>query len=126
MVTNSDESQLLTPGKMSQRQGKEAYFTPTKELLQPSLSPATAHSHGFDKGKDEASQSKEDTAHSMSKSKSESKLFNGSEKDISLSSSKLTKKESLKVNYCLSNFSWTINMHKVLSHSSDEKRNAHQ
>uniref|UniRef100_A0A8B9SFZ5 Oxysterol-binding protein n=1 Tax=Anas platyrhynchos TaxID=8839 RepID=A0A8B9SFZ5_ANAPL len=33
----------------------------------------------------------------MSKSKSESKLFNGSEKDISLSSSKLTKKESLKV-----------------------------
>uniref|UniRef100_A0A8C9F453 Oxysterol binding protein like 8 n=1 Tax=Pavo cristatus TaxID=9049 RepID=A0A8C9F453_PAVCR len=54
---------------MSQRQGKEAYFTPTKELLQPSLSPATAHSHGFDKGKDDASQSKEDTAHSMSKSK---------------------------------------------------------
>lgn len=46
VVTNSDESQLLTPGKMSQRQGKEAYFTPTKELLQPSLSPATAHSHG--------------------------------------------------------------------------------
>ncbi|KAL2309670.1 hypothetical protein Nmel_005887 [Mimus melanotis] len=33
----------------------------------------------------------------MSKSKSESKLFNGSEKDISQSASKLTKKESLKV-----------------------------
>ncbi|NWH74550.1 OSBL8 protein, partial [Piaya cayana] len=97
VVTNSDESQLLTPGKMSQRQGKEAYFTPTKELLQPSLSPGTAHSYGFDKGKDDVSQNKEDTAHSMSKSKSESKLFNGSEKDISLSSSKLTKKESLKV-----------------------------
>ncbi|XP_051482225.1 oxysterol-binding protein-related protein 8 isoform X1 [Apus apus] len=97
VVTNSDESQLLTPGKMSQRQGKEAYFTPTKELLQPSLSPGTTHSHGFDKGKDDASQIKEDTGHSMSKSKSESKLFNGSEKDISLSSSKLTKKESLKV-----------------------------
>lgn len=31
---------------MSQRQGKEAYLTPTKELLQPSLSPGTAHSHG--------------------------------------------------------------------------------
>jgi len=46
VVTNSDESQLLTPGKMSQRQGKEAYFTPTKELLQPSLSPGTTHSHG--------------------------------------------------------------------------------
>uniref|UniRef100_A0A8B9ZMW7 Oxysterol-binding protein n=1 Tax=Anas zonorhyncha TaxID=75864 RepID=A0A8B9ZMW7_9AVES len=58
------------------------------------LSPA---SPGFDKGKDDVSQNKEDTAHSMSKSKSESKLFNGSEKDISLSSSKLTKKESLKV-----------------------------
>ncbi|XP_074936865.1 oxysterol-binding protein-related protein 8 isoform X4 [Phalacrocorax aristotelis] len=82
---------------MSQRQGKEGYFIPTKELLQPSLSPGTAHSHGFDKGKDDVSQSKDDTAHSMSKSKSESKLFNGSEKDISLSSSKLTKKESLKV-----------------------------
>ncbi|XP_074936862.1 oxysterol-binding protein-related protein 8 isoform X2 [Phalacrocorax aristotelis] len=58
------------------------------------LSPALP---GFDKGKDDVSQSKDDTAHSMSKSKSESKLFNGSEKDISLSSSKLTKKESLKV-----------------------------
>lgn len=46
VVTNSDESQLLTPGKMSQRQGKEAYSTPTKELLQPSLSPGSAHSHG--------------------------------------------------------------------------------
>ncbi|KFZ62702.1 Oxysterol-binding protein-related protein 8 [Antrostomus carolinensis] len=58
------------------------------------LSPALP---GFDKGKDDVSQSKDDTTHSMSKSKSESKLFNGSEKDISLSSSKLTKKESLKV-----------------------------
>ncbi|KAF2974724.1 hypothetical protein EK904_001591 [Melospiza melodia maxima] len=51
---------------------------------------------GSDKGKDDASQ-KDDAAYSMSKSKSESKLFNGSEKDISQSSSKLTKKESLKV-----------------------------
>ncbi|XP_038008994.1 oxysterol-binding protein-related protein 8 isoform X3 [Motacilla alba alba] len=57
------------------------------------LSPALP---GFDKGKDDASQ-KDDAAYSMSKSKSESKLFNGSEKDISQSSSKLTKKESLKV-----------------------------
>lgn len=31
---------------MSQRQGKEAYLTPTKELLQPSLSPGAVHSHG--------------------------------------------------------------------------------
>ncbi|XP_027742602.1 oxysterol-binding protein-related protein 8 isoform X2 [Empidonax traillii] len=97
MVTSSDESQLATPGKMNQQQGKEAYFTPTKELLQPCLSPGTAHSHGFDRGKDDVSQSKEDAAYSMSKSKSESKLFNGSEKDVSSPSSKLTKKESLKV-----------------------------
>ncbi|NXR25377.1 OSBL8 protein, partial [Cinclus mexicanus] len=96
VVTNSDE-QPITPGKMNQHQGKEAYFTPTKELLQPCLSPGTAHSHGFDKGKDDASQNKDDAAYSMSKSKSESKLFNGSEKDISQSASKLTKKESLKV-----------------------------
>ncbi|XP_041267192.1 oxysterol-binding protein-related protein 8 isoform X4 [Onychostruthus taczanowskii] len=81
---------------MNQHQGREAYFTPTKDLHQPCLSPGTAHSHGFDKGKDDVSQ-KEDAAYSMSKSKSESKLFNGSEKDISQSSSKLTKKESLKV-----------------------------
>ncbi|XP_058718400.1 oxysterol-binding protein-related protein 8-like isoform X5 [Poecile atricapillus] len=82
---------------MNQHQGREAYFTPTKELLQPCLSPGTTHSQGFDKGKDDVSQSKDDSAYSMSKSKSESKLFNGSEKDISQSSSKLTKKESLKV-----------------------------
>ncbi|XP_074922758.1 oxysterol-binding protein-related protein 8 isoform X1 [Chelonoidis abingdonii] len=97
VVTNSDESHLLTPGKMSQRQGKEVHLTPTKDLLQPTLSPGTVHSHGFDRGKDDVSQSKEDSAHSMSKSKSESKLYNGSDKDISSTSSKLTKKESLKV-----------------------------
>ncbi|KAH0616698.1 hypothetical protein JD844_028019 [Phrynosoma platyrhinos] len=59
---------------------------------------------GFDRGKDDASQNKDDSAQSMSKSKSESKLYNGSEKDItaasttsSSSTTKLTKKESLKV-----------------------------
>ncbi|XP_067416012.1 oxysterol-binding protein-related protein 8 isoform X3 [Emydura macquarii macquarii] len=83
---------------MSQRQGKEAHLTPTKDLHQPTtLSPGTVHSHGFDRGKDDVLQSKEDSAHSMSKSKSESKLYNGSDKDISSTSSKLTKKESLKV-----------------------------
>lgn len=46
MVANSDESQLLTPGKMSQRQGKEAYPTPTRDLYQPSFSPASPHSQG--------------------------------------------------------------------------------
>ncbi|XP_028934337.1 oxysterol-binding protein-related protein 8 isoform X1 [Ornithorhynchus anatinus] len=101
-VTNSDESQLLTPAKMNQRQAKEAYLTPTKDSLQPSLSPGSFHSQahyhhkGFDRGKDDALQNKEDSSHTISKSKSESKLYNGSEKDIS-SSSKLTKKESLKV-----------------------------
>ncbi|XP_068950914.1 oxysterol-binding protein-related protein 8 isoform X1 [Petaurus breviceps papuanus] len=96
LVTNSDDSHLLTSAKMNQRQGKEAYLTPTKDLLQPSLSPGSAHSQGFERGKDDLSQNREETSHSMSKSKSESKLYNGSEKDIS-SSSKLTKKESLKV-----------------------------
>ncbi|KAM9311344.1 oxysterol-binding protein-related protein 8 isoform 2-T2 [Gastrophryne carolinensis] len=52
---------------------------------------------GFDRGKDETLQIKDDSSHSMSKSKSESKLYNGSEKDIASASSKLTKKESLKV-----------------------------
>ncbi|XP_069485480.1 oxysterol-binding protein-related protein 8 isoform X3 [Ambystoma mexicanum] len=52
---------------------------------------------GFDRGKDDVLQSKEDSTQSMSKSKSESKLYNGSDKDISSLSSKLTKKESLKV-----------------------------
>lgn len=46
VVANSDESQLLTPGKMSQRQGKEAYPTPTKELCQASFSPASPHNQG--------------------------------------------------------------------------------
>ncbi|XP_060759730.1 oxysterol-binding protein-related protein 8 isoform X10 [Neoarius graeffei] len=40
---------------------------------------------------------KEDSSLSISKSKSESKLYNGSEKDVSTSANKLTKKESLKV-----------------------------
>ncbi|XP_050790804.1 oxysterol-binding protein-related protein 8 isoform X2 [Gopherus flavomarginatus] len=75
VVTNSDESHLLTPGKMSQRQGKEAHLTPTKDLLQPTLSPGTVHSHGFDRGKDDVSQSKEDSAHSMSKSKVQKKNY---------------------------------------------------
>ncbi|XP_020659937.2 oxysterol-binding protein-related protein 8 isoform X1 [Pogona vitticeps] len=103
VVTNNDESHAQTPGKMSQRSGREGYLTPTKELHQPSFSPGAVHGHGFDRGKDDASQSRDDSAQSMSKSKSESKLYNGSEKDITASSTttssttKLTKKESLKV-----------------------------
>ncbi|XP_047018288.1 oxysterol-binding protein-related protein 8 isoform X9 [Ictalurus punctatus] len=40
---------------------------------------------------------KEDSSLSLSKSRSESKLYNGSDKDVSTSANKLTKKESLKV-----------------------------
>ncbi|KAJ6651457.1 hypothetical protein lerEdw1_021030 [Lerista edwardsae] len=46
VVTNNDESHVLTPGKMSQRQGKEGYLTPTKELHPPSFSPGAVHGHG--------------------------------------------------------------------------------
>ncbi|XP_015675168.1 oxysterol-binding protein-related protein 8 [Protobothrops mucrosquamatus] len=96
-VASSDESHTSTPGKMSQRHGKEGHLTPTKELHQLSFSPGQGH--GFDRGKDDASQNKDDSSQSMSKSKSESKIYNGSEKDIPASSptTKLTKKESLKV-----------------------------
>ncbi|XP_058841623.1 oxysterol-binding protein-related protein 8-like isoform X6 [Acipenser ruthenus] len=52
---------------------------------------------GFDRGKDDVLQPKEDSTLSMSKSKSESKLYNGSDKEVSSTESKLTKKESLKV-----------------------------
>lgn len=46
MIASSDESQLVTPVKMSQRQGKEAYPTPTKDSYPPSFSPASPHSQG--------------------------------------------------------------------------------
>ncbi|XP_016367567.1 oxysterol-binding protein-related protein 8-like [Sinocyclocheilus rhinocerous] len=52
---------------------------------------------GFDRGKEEILPLKEDSSLSISKSKSETKLYNGSDKDVSVSGNKLTKKESLKV-----------------------------
>ncbi|XP_056604095.1 oxysterol-binding protein-related protein 8 isoform X5 [Triplophysa dalaica] len=52
---------------------------------------------GFDRSKEEILPLKEDSLHSISKSKSETKLYNGSDKDVSASGNKLTKKESLKV-----------------------------
>ncbi|XP_065129395.1 oxysterol-binding protein-related protein 8 isoform X5 [Paramisgurnus dabryanus] len=52
---------------------------------------------GFDRSKEEIVPLKEDSLHSISKSKSETKLYNGSDKDVSTSGIKLTKKESLKV-----------------------------
>ncbi|XP_051974083.1 oxysterol-binding protein-related protein 8-like isoform X3 [Xyrauchen texanus] len=89
-----DDVAHLTPGRMSQR-GKD---TPSKDLLtSPSLSPGVSYSHGFDRGKEEILPLKEDSSHSISKSKSETKLYNGSDKDVSTSGNKLTKKESLKV-----------------------------
>uniref|UniRef100_A0A671T7Z2 Oxysterol-binding protein n=1 Tax=Sinocyclocheilus anshuiensis TaxID=1608454 RepID=A0A671T7Z2_9TELE len=79
---------------MSQR-GKEAgLHTPSKDLL---TSPSLSYSHGFDRGKEEILPLKEDSSLSISKSKSETKLYNGSDKDVSVSGNKLTKKESLKV-----------------------------
>ncbi|XP_051977167.1 oxysterol-binding protein-related protein 8-like isoform X4 [Xyrauchen texanus] len=93
-----DDATLLTPGRMSQR-GKEAgLHTPSKDLhTSPSLSPGVSYSHGFDRGKEDILPLKEDSSHSISKSKSETKLYNGSDKDVSASGNKLTKKESLKV-----------------------------
>ncbi|KAL0963135.1 hypothetical protein UPYG_G00350180 [Umbra pygmaea] len=123
----SDDPTLLTPGRMSQRsQGKErdrkeekerekekkedrerekeekkdgGLHTPSREhLASPSsLSPGLSYTHGFDRGKEDLLPPKEDSSHSISKSKSESKLYNGSDKDVSSSGNKLTKKESLKV-----------------------------
>ncbi|XP_052020814.1 oxysterol-binding protein-related protein 8 isoform X30 [Apodemus sylvaticus] len=75
VVANSDEPQHLTPGKMSQRQGKDAYPTPTRDLQQPSLSPASLHSQGFERGKEDISQNKDDSSLSMSKSKVQKKNY---------------------------------------------------
>ncbi|MBN3271571.1 OSBL8 protein, partial [Polyodon spathula] len=44
-LMTSDEAHPVTPGKMSQRQGKEGHPIQTKELLQPSaLSPGVSYS----------------------------------------------------------------------------------
>ncbi|XP_036373777.1 oxysterol-binding protein-related protein 8-like isoform X2 [Megalops cyprinoides] len=92
-----DDTQPLTPGRMSQRHGKEGLLAPGKDLLtSPSLSPGVSYSHGFDRGKEDLLQLKEDSTLSISKSKSETKLFNGSDKDLS-AAGRLAKKESLKV-----------------------------
>ncbi|XP_027015385.1 oxysterol-binding protein-related protein 8 isoform X5 [Tachysurus fulvidraco] len=56
----------------------------------------TNHLTGFERKEDILPQ-KEDSSLSISKSKSESKLYNGSDRDVSASANKLTKKESLKV-----------------------------
>lgn len=110
-AVSSDELVALTPARMSQRQqlrdrgerDKEGagLHTPVREqhASSPSAaSPGVSHSHGFERVKEDLLPLplKED-AHSISKSKSETKLYNGSDKDVSASGGKLTKKESLKV-----------------------------
>ncbi|XP_049616861.1 oxysterol-binding protein-related protein 8 isoform X3 [Syngnathus scovelli] len=108
-VVSGDDSVYLTPGRMSQRQVKErdkdkdkeaGLQTPSREhLASPSpLSSGISYSHGFERGKEDllSLPLKEDSL-SISKSKSETKLYNGSDKDVSASGGKLTKKESLKV-----------------------------
>uniref|UniRef100_A0A4W3I4Z5 Oxysterol-binding protein n=1 Tax=Callorhinchus milii TaxID=7868 RepID=A0A4W3I4Z5_CALMI len=63
------------------RQGKEALHPQTKELIHSTLSPGIGGNHG------KSSQS----------SRYQSKLYNGTERDLASPGSKLTKKESLKV-----------------------------
>ncbi|XP_075065670.1 oxysterol-binding protein-related protein 8 isoform X4 [Mixophyes fleayi] len=75
VITNSDDSPVTHLAKMSQRQGKDAYLSPTKDLVQATLSPGIINTHGFDRGKDEVLQSREDSSHSMSKSKVQKKNY---------------------------------------------------
>lgn len=82
---------VLTPVKM-----KTGTHPPTRELLlTPTTSPGLS-THGLER-REEILPLKEDLSLSISKSKSETKLYNGSDKDVSASGTKLTKKESLKV-----------------------------
>ncbi|XP_069569244.1 oxysterol-binding protein-related protein 8 isoform X1 [Brachyistius frenatus] len=113
VIVCGDDTVLLTPGRMSQRQAKErdkdkerekekeaGLQTPNREhIATPStLSPGVSYSHGFERGKEDLLPlSLKEDSHSISKSKSETKLYNGSDKDVSASGGKLTKKESLKV-----------------------------
>ncbi|CAL8242600.1 unnamed protein product [Merluccius merluccius] len=102
----ADDGVLLTPGRMSQRQAKErekepGHHTPSRDHMTTpaSLSPGVSYTHGFERGKEDLLPLplKDDSAQSISKSKSETKLYNGSDKDVSSSGGRLTKKESLKV-----------------------------
>ncbi|XP_057710909.1 oxysterol-binding protein-related protein 8 isoform X3 [Corythoichthys intestinalis] len=109
-LVSGDDAVTLTPGRMNQRQVKErdkdrdkeaGLQTPSREHIAASpssLSPGVSYSHGFERGKEDllSLPLKEDSL-SISKSKSETKLYNGSDKDVSASGGKLTKKESLKV-----------------------------
>ncbi|XP_035376598.1 oxysterol-binding protein-related protein 8 isoform X2 [Electrophorus electricus] len=92
-----DDAALLTPGRITQRGKESGFHTPARDLLiNPSLSPRISCSHALER-KEEILPLKEDSAHSISKSRSESKLYNGSDKEVVTTGNKLTKKESLKV-----------------------------
>uniref|UniRef100_A0A3Q1F2U0 Oxysterol-binding protein n=1 Tax=Acanthochromis polyacanthus TaxID=80966 RepID=A0A3Q1F2U0_9TELE len=93
-IVCGDDTVLLTPGRMSQRQ-EAGLQTPNREhVATPStLSPGVSYSHG----RTFCGVLPLSDSHSISKSKSETKLYNGSDKDVSASGGKLTKKESLKV-----------------------------
>uniref|UniRef100_A0A8C9S5D6 Oxysterol-binding protein n=1 Tax=Scleropages formosus TaxID=113540 RepID=A0A8C9S5D6_SCLFO len=85
----SEDAQPLTAGRMSQRQGKDSLQVPGRDVLaSPSLSPGVGH--GFGKNPCSGSQTHPSR-------RSETRLYNGSDKDVPAPGTKLTKKESLKV-----------------------------
>ncbi|XP_060759724.1 oxysterol-binding protein-related protein 8 isoform X4 [Neoarius graeffei] len=93
-MMSGDDVSVLTPGRMRKEVGLHSH---NKDLITScTLSPGSNPGHGVER-KEDSLILKEDSSLSISKSKSESKLYNGSEKDVSTSANKLTKKESLKV-----------------------------
>ncbi|XP_062853451.1 oxysterol-binding protein-related protein 8 isoform X2 [Trichomycterus rosablanca] len=93
-VASGDDASLLTPVRMKKEAGLHPH---NKDLITGgTLSPGSTAGYGFDRREDTATL-KDDSSISISKSKSESKLYNGSDKDAPSPANKLTKKESLKV-----------------------------
>ncbi|TTG02116.1 Oxysterol-binding protein-related protein 8 [Bagarius yarrelli] len=91
---SSDDASVLTPGRIKKDAGLHSL---NKDIITSNtLSPGLISGPGFE-GKEEILPLKEDSSLSMSKSKSDCKLYNGSDKDVSALANKLTKKESLKV-----------------------------
>ncbi|XP_053544092.1 oxysterol-binding protein-related protein 8 isoform X7 [Ictalurus punctatus] len=93
-VIPSDDASVLTPGRMRKEAGLHSHNK--EQITISTLSPGSNPGHGFER-KEDILPLKEDSSLSLSKSRSESKLYNGSDKDVSTSANKLTKKESLKV-----------------------------
>ncbi|KAF4079937.1 hypothetical protein AMELA_G00184060 [Ameiurus melas] len=93
-VMPGDDASVLTPGRMRKEVGLHSHNK--EQITISTLSPGSNPGHGFER-KEDILPLKEDSSLSISKSRSESKLYNGSDKDVSTSANKLTKKESLKV-----------------------------